>query len=269
MTFTGRGGSNPPSDTQLPAETQEPGEHVRPPGFLIPPGSPRELAERPRDELGRLGRRLVAVVAVHVRRRRDRSVAELSAHNVEPDAGRERELGVGVPCTVERDYRDTGVPRESLKPAPQRVRLDDIAVRLGHDPRSLGAEPVAAVPPVRRAELEPLGSLLGLPRAERADSPADSPSGADSAMGKKRGHVHSLNKQGPLSVWMNSEWRHHEQRLARLESRSIQRIAERLGFVMGTPCRSCVPRRHRLFGVAAVSVEGPILPWSFGPIPAR
>jgi hypothetical protein len=88
-------------------------------------------------------------------------------------------------------------------------------------------------------------------------------------MGKKREHVHSLNKQGPLSVWMNSEWRHHEQRLARLASRSIQRIAERLGFVMGTPRRSCVPHRHRLFGVAAVSVEGPILRWSFGPIPAR
>jgi hypothetical protein len=47
--------------------------------------------------------------------------------------------------------------------------------------------------------------------------------------------VHSLNKQGPLSEWMNSECRHHEQRLARLASRSIQRIAERLGFVMALP----------------------------------
>jgi hypothetical protein len=47
--------------------------------------------------------------------------------------------------------------------------------------------------------------------------------------------VHSLNKQGPLSVWTNSEWRHPEQRLARLASRSIQRIAERLGFVMALP----------------------------------
>jgi hypothetical protein len=45
--------------------------------------------------------------------------------------------------------------------------------------------------------------------------------------------LHSLNKQGPLSVWTNSEWRHHEQRLARLASRSIQRIAESMGFVMG------------------------------------
>ena len=54
-------------------------------------------------------------------------------------------------------------------------------------------------------------------------------------MGKKRGHLHSLNKQGPLSLWMNSEWRHHEQRLARLASRSIQRITERLGFVMALP----------------------------------
>jgi hypothetical protein len=32
--------------------------------------------------------------------------------------------------------------------------------------------------------------------------------------------------------------------------------------------RSCVPHRHRLFGVTAVSVERPILPWSFGPITA-
>jgi hypothetical protein len=54
-------------------------------------------------------------------------------------------------------------------------------------------------------------------------------------VGKKRGHAHSLNKQGPLSVWMNSECRHHEQRLARLASRSIQRIADRLGFVMALP----------------------------------
>jgi hypothetical protein len=102
-----------------------------------------------------------------------------------------------------------------------------------------------------------------------ADSPADLPSGADSTTGKKHGHVHSLNKQGPLSEWMNSEWRHHEQRLARLAPRSIQRIEERLGFVMGTLRRSCVPHTHRLFGVAAFSVEGPILLWSFGPIPAR
>ena len=66
-----------------------------------------------------------------------------------------------------------------------------------------------------------------------ADSPADSPSWADSTMGKKRGHLHSLNKQGPLSVWMNSEWRHDEQGLPRLASRSIQRIAESMGFVTG------------------------------------
>jgi hypothetical protein len=42
-----------------------------------------------------------------------------------------------------------------------------------------------------------------------------------------------------------------------------------IGVRHGAPRRSCVPHRHRLFGVAAVSVEGPILPWSFGPIPAR
>jgi hypothetical protein len=32
--------------------------------------------------------------------------------------------------------------------------------------------------------------------------------------------------------------------------------------------RSCVPHRHRLFGVATDSVERPILPWPLGPIPA-
>ena len=66
-----------------------------------------------------------------------------------------------------------------------------------------------------------------------ADSPADSPSWADSTTWKKLGHLHSLNKQGPLSVWMNSEWRHDEQGLPRLASRSIQRIAESMGFVIG------------------------------------
>ena len=47
--------------------------------------------------------------------------------------------------------------------------------------------------------------------------------------------MHSLNRQGPLSEWMNSECRHAEQGLARLGARSIQRTAERLGFVMGPP----------------------------------
>jgi hypothetical protein len=36
----------------------------------------------------------------------------------------------------------------------------------------------------------------------------------------------------------------------------------------GTDRRSCVPQRHRHLG-SFVSVERPILPWPFGPIPAR
>ena len=52
------------------------------------------------------------------------------------------------------------------------------------------------------------------------------------ATGKNRGHLHSLNRHGPVSLWMNSEWRHQEQAEARLGSRLIQRIAERLASVM-------------------------------------
>ena len=53
-----------------------------------------------------------------------------------------------------------------------------------------------------------------------------------SSTGKNRGHLHVLNRHGPVSVWMNSEWRHPEQGLARHASRSIQRTADRLAFVM-------------------------------------
>jgi hypothetical protein len=58
--------------------------------------------------------------------------------------------------------------------------------------------------PVRRATGETPGPARAHRRLRRG-SPADSPCGADSTMGKKRGHLHSLNKQGPLSVWTNSE----------------------------------------------------------------
>ena len=43
-----------------------------------------------------------------------------------------------------------------------------------------------------------------------------------SATRKNRGHVHALNRHGPVSAWMNSEWRHPEQWVARHAPRSIQ-----------------------------------------------
>ena len=43
-------------------------------------------------------------------------MAELTADDVEPDAGRERELRARVPRAVERDHWDSGVPREPLDP---------------------------------------------------------------------------------------------------------------------------------------------------------
>ena len=46
MTFTGRGGSNPPSDTPTTSEdTRSPGSHCRPPGLHIAPELPRGLEE--------------------------------------------------------------------------------------------------------------------------------------------------------------------------------------------------------------------------------
>jgi len=53
-----------------------------------------------------------------------------------------------------------------------------------------------------------------------------------SATGKNREHVHALNRHGPVLAWMNSEWRHPEQGVARHAPRSIQRTADRLAFVM-------------------------------------
>lgn len=68
-------------------------------------------------------------------------------------------------------------------------------------------------------------------------------SATDSATGKNPGHMHSLNRQGPLSEWMNSECRHPEQRLARLGAR--------LAFVMGAHRRLGALPRHRPIGAAS------------------
>jgi hypothetical protein len=50
-------------------------------------------------------------------------VAELAAHDVETDAGGERELRVAVASTMQRDRRDAGRSYERLPPTEQRVRL--------------------------------------------------------------------------------------------------------------------------------------------------
>jgi hypothetical protein len=62
--------------------------------------------------------------------------------------------------------------------------------------------------------------------------------------------MHSLNRQGPLSEWMNSECRHPEQRLARLGAR--------LAFVMGAYRRLGALPRHRPIGAASFLAERPI-----------
>ena len=51
----------------------------------------------------------------------------------------------------------------------------------------------------------------------------------------KNGHVQSQNRHGPEWAWMDSVCWHQEHVLAGLASGSIQRTAERLGFVMGAP----------------------------------
>jgi len=48
-------------------------------------------------------------------------------------------------------------------------------------------------------------------------------------------HVHRENRHGPELAWRKSMCWHQEQVLAALASGSIQRTAERLGFVMGAP----------------------------------
>jgi hypothetical protein len=96
-------GSNPVPATRS-TSANERGRVLRP--LRIPPGFPRQLPERLTDDLGRLGRRLVAVVRVLVGRERRSRVAECSTQDVEPDAARERDLGVGMTSGVEREVLD-------------------------------------------------------------------------------------------------------------------------------------------------------------------
>lgn len=84
--------------------------------------------------------------------------------------------------------------------------------------------------------------------------------------GEKWGHRHWLKRQGPLSVWMNSEWLQQEQGVARLAARSNRRTAERLSLFMGADRRPCGRHAHRLFGAQCscrktyYSLGGPIPP---------
>jgi hypothetical protein len=59
---------------------------------------------------------------------------------------------------------------------------------------------------------------------------------------------------------MDSMCSHQEQVLPRLASRSIQRIAESMGFVIGYLPWVVRTTRHRFFGVATDSVKRPIFP---------
>jgi hypothetical protein len=85
-----------------------------------------------------------------------------------------------------------------------------------------------------------------------------------SASGVKNGHSQSWNRHGPAYAWMNSACWHREHGLVLLGLCS--RIADRLGFDIGPPNRSCCVLRYRPYGAATFSVKGPIFLKSFGPI---
>lgn len=91
-------------------------------------------------------------------------MAQLTAHHIEPDAGGEGELGVGVAGAVERDRRHVSSGDEPVPPCSERGRVDDPAVGLRHDPLCLRAEPAVELP--GRTELQTLGSLGRLPRPQ-------------------------------------------------------------------------------------------------------
>jgi hypothetical protein len=55
--------------------------------------------------------------------------------------------------------------------------------------------------------------------------------------------MHSLNRQGPLSEWTNSECRHPEQ--------GVARVGASLAFVMGAHRRLGALPRHRLIGAVS------------------
>jgi hypothetical protein len=108
VTFTGRGGSNPPSDTQLPVRTAKAPEAIlglR--GSRFPRDFPVSSPRSPSDDLGGLGRRLVVGVAVYVRCDRDARVSEPTRHDVQSSTRSERRGGVRMASAVESDRADT------------------------------------------------------------------------------------------------------------------------------------------------------------------
>jgi hypothetical protein len=106
----------------------------------------------------------------------------------------------------------------------------------------------------RRSKLGPSYSFLPRPSST-----------SGSASGMKNGHSQSWNRHGPAYAWMNSACWHREHGLVLLGF--WPRTADRMGFVMGPPNRSCALLRHRPNGAATFSVKGPLFPQSFGPIP--
>ena len=134
--FTGGGGSNPPSDTQLPAETHEPSEPSPGTGVTVLPRfpQPRSAVQHSSEFRGRRGLGVVVEVAVDVRRDRDRGVAELTRDDLEPGACCECERRVRVSRSVEPDRHDTGTSLEALPARRKRVRLNKRSDGLGHEP---------------------------------------------------------------------------------------------------------------------------------------
>jgi len=151
-------------------------------------------------------------------------------------------LAVLTPTVMRTGPRTAAAPR--LSPRVMRVewRVAPVPLR-----REAGA---------RRSKLGP-GSYSILPRPS---------STSGSASGMKNGHSHSWNRHGPAYAWMNSACRHWEHGLGLLGG-FRSRTADRMGFVMGPPNRSCALMRHRPYGAATFPVKGPIFPQSFGPIP--
>lgn len=88
---------------------------------------PHEVSE----SVGRVGPLAVEDVRVNPRRERLVGVAEATRDDMQRDACREQERGVGVPQTVRGQARDAGQLHEPSKPGPQPARRDRGAVRQG------------------------------------------------------------------------------------------------------------------------------------------
>ena len=108
---------------------------------------------------------------------------------------------------------------------------------------------------------------LRAPFDETAGSPCGAAHGAPIERGRRLDGLERHRRLGRgLTGWMNSEWRHHEQRLVGLASRSIQPIAERLEFVATAPVGRGATRTSALWGRRRLG-RRTYLAWSFGRYP--